>query len=124
MARPTKLSPEVQQKICDAIRAGNYLETAAVLAGVDPSSFRRWRAKGREARTGVFCAFCAAVDQAEAEAEAELVKMWRSACPETWQAVRDLLARRHPERWGPRERKEVTGDRGGPVKIQFIEVPE
>ena len=32
--RPTKLTPDVQEKIVQAIRAGNYIETAAAYAGV------------------------------------------------------------------------------------------
>jgi len=31
--RPTKLTPEVQEEVCNAVRAGNYMETAAALRG-------------------------------------------------------------------------------------------
>jgi len=33
MGRPTKLTPEVQDKIVQAIRAGNFMSTAAAYAG-------------------------------------------------------------------------------------------
>ncbi|HXF72327.1 MAG TPA: hypothetical protein VNO79_06935 [Actinomycetota bacterium] len=49
MARPTKLSPEVQARICQAIRAGNYRETAARYAGIGISTFYAWLQRGERA---------------------------------------------------------------------------
>jgi hypothetical protein len=42
MARPSKLTPEIQEKLERALRAGGHLRTAAAHAGVDPSTLRRW----------------------------------------------------------------------------------
>jgi hypothetical protein len=38
MARPTKLTAEITEKICMAIRAGNYAKIAAGLAGIGEST--------------------------------------------------------------------------------------
>jgi len=38
MARPTKLNFNTHNKIITAIRAGNYIETAAAYAGVNKST--------------------------------------------------------------------------------------
>jgi len=46
MARPTALTPAVQQRILDAIRAGMFIERAARYGGIDASTFRRWMEKG------------------------------------------------------------------------------
>lgn len=43
--------------------------------------------------------------EAEAAAEIAVVEMWQKATPDNWQACRDFLARRYPERWA-REAKE------------------
>jgi len=42
MARPTKLTPAVQKKIVDAIKAGNYMETAAAYAGISKQTLYNW----------------------------------------------------------------------------------
>ena len=108
MARPSKLTPETQQKIVDAISAGNYYEAACGYAGVDYSTFRRWMEKGEKAKTGQYREFCDAVQQAEAQAEVRMVANWQKHMPNNWMAIRDFLARRHPNRWMPREGKDVN----------------
>jgi len=44
--QPTKLTPEIQKTICEAIRAGSYVEIAVVIAGIHRSTFYRWLKRG------------------------------------------------------------------------------
>ena len=49
--------------------------------------------------------------------------------PKDYRACRDFLERRFPERWGRRERVEVTGRGGGPISLvaeakRALAVPE
>ena len=44
--RPTKLTDEVQTMICDLLRTGAYIETAAAYAGVSNSKLHEWLARG------------------------------------------------------------------------------
>lgn len=78
--RPSKRNGEVEKKILDSLRAGNYLETAARYAGIHPDTLNEWRKE--------FPEFSEAVEQARAEGEvrsvavinrAELVGDWRAA---------------------------------------------
>jgi len=48
------------------------------------------------------------IERAKAEAEVELVEVWRSQAKENWQAARDLLARRYPERWGRTDKLRIN----------------
>ena len=48
--RPSKLTPEVQEKIVTAIRAGNYAQVAAVYAGIGERTFYRWMELGKSRR--------------------------------------------------------------------------
>lgn len=114
--RPHKLTPEVQKRICEAIRNGNYFQAAAAYAGVTYRSLRSWLKQGQKAKAGRFFQFFQAVKAAEAEAEVRIVAQWQQQIPENWQAARDFLARRYPDRWMPKERHEVTGKGGGPVR--------
>lgn len=47
MARPTKLTAQVQATICEALREGASLVDACHRAGVPPSTFFEWLARGR-----------------------------------------------------------------------------
>lgn len=87
----------------DAIRAGNYYEPTCAYAGIDYTTFRKCMQKGEKARKGTYFEFFEAVKQAEAEAEASMVALWQKQIPENWQAARDFLERRYPDRWGRRE---------------------
>ena len=40
MGRPTKLTPERQNRLVEAIQAGNYYKVACAAAGIDYSTFR------------------------------------------------------------------------------------
>lgn len=68
--RPTKLTPEVKEAIVNQIRIGNYIETAALVAGISKQSLYDWLKRGREAKRGIYKDFLDAVEQAQAEAEA------------------------------------------------------
>ena len=47
VARPSKLTPETQNRIVQAARAGNYREAAARSAGIAPSTLYDWLSRGR-----------------------------------------------------------------------------
>jgi hypothetical protein len=115
--RPTKLTPKVQQAICDAVRNGNYYEAAATSAGIEYRTFRNWVERGEQEDAGIYFQFVQSLRAAEAEAETKLVAEWRAQVPEDWRAARDLLARRHPERWGPKDRLTLAGDRDAPLAV-------
>jgi transposase len=110
MARPTKLSPEVRERVVNAVRAGNYFEAAARAAGISESTLYRWLERGAEEKRGVYRDFREAVRRAEAESEVHAVAVIRRAMSDDWRAALALIERRHPERWRRRETTEVIGD--------------
>ncbi len=131
MAR-SKLTPKVSDAICDAVRAGNYLKVAASAGGVSERTVFAWIERGRdelarreEGHTDrktdeVYVQFLQALTRAEDEAEADAVRIWREQMPDDWRAAKEYLARRFGERWGDRQRVEMTGKDGGPVKSQVV----
>lgn len=121
--QPTKLNPETQRRICDAISAGNYYEAACAYGGVTYQTLLNWLSRGEAARSGIYFDFFCAVKKAEADAEVAVVAQWRKQIPENWQAARDFLARRFPRRWGPKDQHSVTADvkHSGEVKGQTDE---
>jgi len=100
MARPSKLTPEVQERIVAAIRAGNFPEPAARSAGVSPATYYRWMRLGREEQAGPHRDLREAVRRAEGEAEVHAIAVIRKQMPGDWRAALAYLERRHAERWG------------------------
>jgi transposase-like protein len=142
--RPSKLDPGLTERIIDAVLDGNYLETAAQIVGVSPSTLYRWLRRADEAeahaqehgeedpRTGAvdlyanvdpaewpYLDFRHALKSAEAYAEAELLRFTRTAAP-GWQAYMTILERRHPSRWGRRDTSKVEHSGGVRTSVEVI----
>lgn len=131
------MTDETAARIAAAVRAGNYIETAGALVGVSKQALYKWLRRGARAREGLHREFVDAVVKALAEAEDRMLAVVEKAASgypvervketidqmggvvrETvkthefaWQAAAWRLERKHPERWGRRERAtlEVTG---------------
>lgn len=111
--RPSKLTPEVSTRFFQALRAGNYYKACCSYAGISEQTFRNWMIRGTaelervaessrrsvRVREQPYAEFVRDVEVAEAEAEVRMVAQWQTHMPTTWQACRDFLARRFPERW-------------------------
>ena len=96
--RPSKLTTETQSRLCEAIRAGTSLRDAALCAGVNPATLKRWLARGKAEPEGEFCALRAAVARARAEAvEWRLEVINEAARAGDWKAASWWLERRRPE---------------------------
>lgn len=111
---PSKLTPELQNKLCGLLRAGNYMQTAARLCGVDPVTIWRWMQRAETQKTGPLRDFYDAVIKAGAYAEAHaLLKVRRG--DRNWQSSAWYLERRFPGRFGRREYFEIE------AKVRNIE---
>ena len=117
--RPTKLTPETQKKIVDAIKAGNYMETAAAYAGINKETLHRWLKEGERAKSGKKREFSNSVQKALAEAEVRDVVTIGKAAEQNWQAAAWRLERKFPARWGRKDKMnlEHTGKEGGPIEV-------
>ena len=116
--RPTKLTPEVQATIVNALAAGTYLETAASAAGVERHTLNAWLKNGAQCKSGVQREFSTAIKKALASAELRFGATIAIASQSQWQAAAWMLERRYPARWGRIERHEMTGEGGGAIEIR------
>ena len=98
--RPTKLSPEIQEKIIVAVRNGNYIETAAQFAGINKDTLYRWLHLGAQQDTGAYHDFSDALHKALAQSEMMDVATITRASADQWQAAAWRLERKFPDRWG------------------------
>lgn len=129
--QPTKLNADVQERILEAIRAGNYNDTAAKYAGIGVSTFYSWMERGRrereraaalntapDAKEALYLDFMEAVERAEAESEVrDVAIIARAAATGTWQAAAWRLERKYPRKYGRFDRNEISGPDGGAVRI-------
>lgn len=115
--RPTKLTREIHDRIVTAIRAGNYIETAAAHAGIHKDTLYHWLKRGREASSGPYRAFSDAVQKAWADAEIRDVTLIAKAAEKEWTAAAWRLERKFPDRWGRKDRHEVSGPNGQPIRV-------
>ncbi|MFI6496660.1 hypothetical protein [Nonomuraea typhae] len=143
MGRPTKLTSELQERLCGYVRDGQYLATAAALAGVHESTVHRWMQQGEpEDAPKAFRDFREALTRARAEAEAAMVEVVtldakggtllrevqrpdgsteRQWAPPNGKIALEYLARTQPTRWRPVKAVEVSGPDRGPVKLDHQE---
>ena len=126
----SKLTPERQGRIVEALTNGNYMETAARYAGITPQCLYNWINRGGEERQRItdgakpkpaeapYVDFVEAVEKARSQAEMRNVALIQKAAMDgTWQASAWFLERSYPKRWGRSDRVEHTGADGGPVEV-------
>src|SRR5438309_5854891 len=96
VGRPTKLTPEVAQKIIAALRNGAYRQTAAQWAGIAPETLSRWLSRTGEP----YESFAQEVEQAEAGLEVRCVHAIMSQIDLKPELAAFMLERKYPQRWG------------------------
>lgn len=119
----------VGAKVVALVRRGSHLGTACRAAGVPVSVERLWRRLGREgvgSRVHEHVAnedhvwYFEELERALGEVESEVVGHWLGATAENWQAARDFLARRFPQRWGNKEQRKIEVRGGQQMELQLV----
>lgn len=139
IGRPTKLTPELQEQIVNAIKAGNSIVEAAQLCGVGERTIHEWRARGEaDDAPELFAQFAQALTQARATSRDLLINAafkdaiggveieqgtrgdgteYTKVTPPNGRIALELLARMFPREWRPVKAVEVSGPEGGPVAL-------
>lgn len=122
MGRVTILTEEVQDRMCEAIRLGNYAPTAAEYAGIGVSTHYQWLEKGKQGVTP-YAEYAEAIKKAEADAEVRNVALIQEAAKKNWTAAAWYLERKHYDKWGRRDRNqiELTGKDGAPIEMTQVD---
>lgn len=109
----------MHSKIVAALRAGNYQCVAVQFANISAGTFYRWMAMGEQQEEGSYREFYEAVKLAESEAEMRAVVTIQNCIKDgDWKAAMTYLERKYPDRWGRRERHEVSGPGGSPLELR------
>lgn len=114
--RPTSLTPEVHKAIIDAVRAGNFLSTAAAASGVHRNTVYGWLARAdAEDADELYVTFAREYLKADAENEMARVEAILSAKPgipqvsgpDVWTNHAWYLERRYPAKYSGKVRATV-----------------
>lgn len=116
--RKTALTPDVQKRICDALRAGNTRRAAALYGGIAESTFYLWMTRGKDPRMTKkgepykedvpFMEFMEAVTRAEADCEVWHVANIKKQAEGDWRASVEWLKRRRRDDWSEQHRIDHT----------------
>jgi hypothetical protein len=130
--RKPKLTPEMIQRVGNALREGNYIETACDYAGISRSIFYAWLQEAEKPNAKkIFLELKDTVDRARAEAELRNVRRIQIAAEgikdkdgnytinPSWQASAWWLERSHSKKWGRQQKVELSGIEGAPINISL-----
>lgn len=113
MARPTKLTAILQKDIVDLLLAGNFVETVCDYVGISRETFYDWLKRGERGHKkdidGGYVEFSDTIKKAIAQVEILTIADLRVG-PQNWQAKAWWLERRHPDKWGNRQKHEQSGE--------------
>ena len=98
--RPTRLTPDVEERILHAIKLGASRADAAQFAGVGERTLREWLRLGAEEVEGPHATLRARVLEAEGNVKVTLVGSVLKAAMKDWRAALALLQCRHPAEYG------------------------
>lgn len=138
MGRPTKLNPELIERVATLIRQGNFIDTACKAVGISRQTYHTWLKEGgnalheagydfnriREPRIRLAARFSDACARASAEAEANGIASIARHAEDDWRAAAWHLERRYPRKWGAQKQQlEVTGPGGGAIQWEIKLAP-
>ena len=144
--RPTKLTPQIIDEIEYLVGGGNYISTACQAVGINHQTYYNWLERGEKGEEPYF-AFVEALKRAEAKAEAARVARVEAAgiggnlmrkktitkpdgtviedeqwSQPQWLADMTHLERRHPDRWGRKDRTSIDVNERKSITITRVEV--
>ena len=103
MPRPSKLTPEIQQKIGNGVFLGLTYALAASAAGVTYQSLNSWMKLGRDSTSGKYFEFYQHIEQCNANGAKKLLQRLNDAAEAgNCQVCMWILERRFPEDFGRR----------------------
>ena len=104
--QPTKISDALVAKVCELIEEGNFIDTAAVCAGISYGTYYNWIKWGdknhQDFKGGAYENFFKAVKSAERKGEHFIFQCLFDAGPKEWVKFAWILERRFPAKWGRR----------------------
>jgi hypothetical protein len=129
MGAPLLDDRDLQLEFIQAVRDGAPVGTACRKVGISHNTYRAYVKKATEhedpnslnyLQHPLAAAFVEQVRRAQAEDEIMRLKRISRHAENDWRADAWYLSRVNPETYGEKSSLQLTGDGGGPVKIEFL----
>ena len=118
--KPYKLLDEYKrQRLIDAIKLGSFIEHACAYAGITSRTFRKWRELADQEVEPYLSLF---EDIRLAESESILRRIGRiekAGSEGAWTADAWILERKYPDKFGKRDKVEISGEINKPKVIDL-----
>jgi hypothetical protein len=108
-------------RLLNALRGGNWREVACEWADIPVSTFCDWMREGEAGKPESSVDFRKRVLEAEKAAEIRAVALVMKAAEDDPRHAEWWLERKHPDRWGRKERQDVTMRGPGPGGEHVVE---
>ena len=128
---PRKLNPSMIAALSEYIRKGNYACVACNLCGISEPAFYEWinlaqqdENNGLSEGESLYISLVKSIKKAEAEAEDLMVQTARNAAVQNKDGYLAITfnERRHPDRWGRKDRTRVDISETKRITITHVEV--
>ncbi len=117
--RPTKCTPELTAKFCEALRSGCSRKDAAQYAGVDPTTATTWLTRGKNVRAKkCYREFRKRVMLTEASVKIRALGLIQKAADGDWKAAAWWLARKDPKNWADQTRLKIKQELQAKVEAE------
>jgi hypothetical protein len=116
--RPPKLSQDIIRELCNYIRMGSYVETAALACGLTRETFYQYLKQGnKDIDAGSYLTLSAMLvrelHKAVAHSELRDLKRLDDAAADDWRAVAWRLERRHSRNWSQKSALKLETEKPG-----------
>jgi hypothetical protein len=122
----SKLNKELIKKMTKLLRAGNYRRTVCKAVGISEAGLYNWLKKAqldiKKGKNTIEVELLKAVEKAEAMAEVDDVSYIKK--DKDWKARGWRLSRKHPDRWGDRQKMDVVTEVIITKDTDLADVPE
>jgi len=119
IGRPSKLTPETIEALCNNVKLALPYRDAARLAGIGMSTFMRWKERAKKAKTGEYRDFWDQLQEAEAEAKRFVLNRIQRAGEKDWHALAFIARTRWPEDFAEKVRTEISTPEDRPLDVNF-----
>ena len=105
-----KLTPELQEKFCEAIEKGHSIDGACGYVGISEQTYYNWCKKGQKSKSGKHHDFCCAVDKAKRKATYFVESVIVDNIPDNSKDAKWWLTKRIPDLYADRTYNETKLD--------------
>ena len=116
-----KLTPELQNKFCEAIRKGHSIDGACGAVGIVKQTYYNWYEKGENAKSGKHRDFYCAVEKAKSEATQLVEQVILNNIPYDPKDAKWWLTKRRPDIYADRTETKIQATVDTEITVNLLD---